>query len=293
MLSLNADVDALTPVELRDGRWWKRDDLLRYSNGVNGKTRTSLHLARRAAERGCTGLVYGGAVKAPALGRVASAAAYTGLDCFIVTGTTPERANRHPAVQVAVEAGAQLIHSKVAYNPVLQKRCREIESDSGGSVAHVAYGVSTHPHAPREEVEAFLDVDSAQVANVVNTGARTLVMALGSGNAAAGVLYGLWKWTQGDLERVVLVGVGPDRRQWLCDRLAYVGVDLEDLPRLEYLNTYPDFARYNDLMPETEDGIDLHPTYEGKVIRYLNQVRPPWWTARDGSTCFWIVGGPR
>jgi uncharacterized membrane protein len=40
------------------------------------------------------------------------------------------------------------------------------------------------------------------------------------------------------------------------------------------------------------DGIVLHPTYEGKVVRYLDEHRPSWWTRRDGSTALWIVGGP-
>lgn len=52
------------------------------------------------------------------------------------------------------------------------------------------------------------------------------------------------------------------------------------------------YARYADRMPATEDGITMHPTYEGKVVRYLNEQAPEWWTRRDGTTCLWIVGGP-
>ena len=39
------------------------------------------------------------------------------------------------------------------------------------------------------------------------------------------------------------------------------------------------------------DGIVFHPTYEGKVIRYLNGMEPEWWT-RDDKTLLWVVGGP-
>jgi hypothetical protein len=45
-------------------------------------------------------------------------------------------------------------------------------------------------------------------------------------------------------------------------------------------------------MPETMEDIVFHPTYEGKMIRWLNLVQPEWWMRRDGTTCFWIVGGP-
>jgi hypothetical protein len=52
------------------------------------------------------------------------------------------------------------------------------------------------------------------------------------------------------------------------------------------------YASYSDRMPGRADGIVLHPTYEGKVVRYLDEHRPSWWTRRDGSTALWIVGGP-
>ena len=45
-------------------------------------------------------------------------------------------------------------------------------------------------------------------------------------------------------------------------------------------------------MPGQADGIVLHPTYEGKVVRYLDEKAPEWWVRRDGTTCLWIVGGP-
>ena len=36
----------------------------------------------------------------------------------------------------------------------------------------------------------------------------------------------------------------------------------------------------------------IRDSYEGKVVRYLDAAEPEWWTRRDGSTAFWIVGGP-
>jgi hypothetical protein len=45
-------------------------------------------------------------------------------------------------------------------------------------------------------------------------------------------------------------------------------------------------------MPEKQDDIVFHPTYEGKIIRYLNVTHPAWWARRDGTTAMWIVGGP-
>lgn len=302
MITLNHDPDTyVTPVELRNGRWYKREDLLRFSNGVNGKVRTTLHLAQKARDAGADALVYGGSVHAPALGRVASAAAYLGMDCYLAIGSDIRTARRHDTTRVAEEAGAEFLRSKVAYNPALQKLARETAERSGGSIVQVPYGVS-HPDSwTPDEVRSFLHEDSWQVGSVLDTGIETLVVPFGSANAALGILYGIASYLQTmaegveyryGLERVVLVGVGPDRREWLWERLRYVGVTKEQLPEVTYLPLHPHFAEYKDRMPEHQDGIDFHPTYEGKVVRFLDTIKPTWWTARDEGTCMWIVGGP-
>ena len=291
MITLNHDPDGyITPVELRNGRYYKREDLLRFSNGVNGKVRTSLHLAQKAKDAGADALVYGGSVHAPALGRVASAAAYMGMDSYLVIGSDISTARRHDTVRVAEEAGAEFLRAKVAYNPALQKLARETAERSGGSIVQIPYGVS-HPDSwSADEVQAFLHEDSRQVDSVLQTGIETLVIPFGSANAALGILYGL-SWYD-DAPEVILVGVGPDRREWLFERLRYVGVTKRQLPKITYLPLHPHFAEYKDRMPEHQDGIDFHPTYEGKVVRFLDTLKPTWWTTRDDSTCMWIVGGP-
>ena len=289
-VTLARDPAEPTPLELRSGRWYKREDLLAYSNGVNGKVRTTLHLARYAAERGHPGLVYGGSVLAPALGRVASGAAYAGLECALVIGSAPETARRHPTVEVAYQAGAALHRAKVAYNPALQKRAREIAAETG--YFQVPYGVSTPSEWTREQVRAFLECDGPQVQALARAGVETLVIPFGSANAAAGILYGLATYGSGSIRRVCLIGVGPDKREWLWSQLEYAGVTHQQPYGIEYLPLYPHFAAYKDRMPERQDGIDFHPTYEGKVVRFLDTLRPDWWVRRNGETCLWIVGGP-
>ena len=287
----------LTPMEERNGRWYKRDDLLAFSNGVSGKVRTSLWLGRQAINAGADRLVYGGSVKAPALGRVASAANYLGLKSTIVIGTDPVRAaERNPTVAVAAEAGADFDQAPVAYNPALQKRVREIVEASNGKAFQVPYGVSAPLPQKPVDLQRFLEVDGKQVLSLAEAPeVDTLVMSFGSANAASGVFWGLHTYPEiaAQLKRVVLVGVGPDKRDWFRDHLRFAGVKLDELgPEIEFLPTYPHFAQYTDRMPETRDGIDFHELYEGKVVRFLDLLEPDWWTARDGTTCFWIVGGP-
>lgn len=286
-MNLTRHLHDITPLRNVNGRAYKRDDLLAFDNGVNGKVRTSIYLAEWAEKEGTTGLVYGGSVHAPALGRVASAAAYAEIQCTLVIGSSLDTALRHPTVRVAYEAGARFERAKVAYNPALQKMAAEVAHATGAF--QVPYGVSTPEDWSSAGVRQFLEQDADQVKSLKEQEIKTLVIPFGSGNAATGILYGLHKW---DLSPAVkLVGVGPDKTEWLKNRLNYVGLDYDDF-NIEHLPLHPWFAEYSDRMPETMDGIDFHPTYEGKVVRYLNQLKPEWWTRRDSTTCFWIVGGP-
>lgn len=289
------DPNELTPVELREGRWYKREDLHRNDKyGVNGaKFRACRHLMSKAVEAGATAVVSASSVLSPQAAMAGVLAEEFGLECTLVLGASkPDTAPRHKSVQIALDAGAKLnLDSRVAYNPVIQGAGMKLAHDTGAW--QLPYGITTPAGANWEEVEEFLAVGGAQVRNLPSE-IRTLVIPFGSGNTAAGVLYGLKTLHQpADLERVVLVGVGPDRLAWLGERLAMVGIPMSELPfEILHLPLHGWYADYADKMPETVDGIVLHPTYEGKVARFLNETRPGWWSDRDGTTCMWIVGGP-
>ena len=179
--------------------------------------------------------------------------------------------------------------SRVAYNPVIQRAGAKVAKDLGAW--QLPYGITTPADATTEEVREFLEVGAAQT-KYLPTAIRTLVIPFGSGNTAAGVLYGLVRYGAPYLHRVVLVGVGPDRTKWLWDRLGSVNVSTHSLGPITHIPLHGWYADYSDKMPETVDDVVMHPTYEGKVVRYLNQVQPDWWARRDGSTGLWIVGGP-
>ena len=281
-----------TPMELRDGLWYKREDLFRGDYGVNGaKYRACRHLVSRAAEAGATRVISAASVLSPQSAMGSVVAREFGLACtVIVGGTTPEKAVRHQSIAIAADAGADITAIPVGYNPALQKAALEAAQEPGAW--RLPYGITTPPEAPLEDVEAFLRVGAAQTMNLPE-GIETLVLPFGSGNTAAAVLYGLHDFAPDSLREVVLMGIGPDRQQWLSDRLGAFGRGLA-VPgiRVTHTSLHPSFATYGDRMPETLDGIVLHPTYEGKVARYLNLISPEFWERRDGTTCFWIVGGP-
>ena len=281
----------LTPVENRGGIWYKREDLFRFGNGVNGsKLRACFHLTREARDRGAEVVVSAASVLSPQSAMAATVARELGMESVtVVGGTTPEKAVRHKSIALAEAEGSVLTSAPVGYNPALQSAGARIAKATPGGW-QLPYGITTPPDASEEEVLEFVEVGAAQVANLPDI--ETLVLPFGSGNTAMGVLYGLL--TGADcpgLKRTVLMTIGPDRRTWLEDRLRQLGCDPRDLP-LEQLHLHPGFAKYGDRMPETLDGVVLHPTYEGKVARYLNLTEPRWWSARADRTALWIVGGP-
>ena len=288
-----ADPTALTPWQLREGRWYKREDLHRNAYGVNGaKFRACRHLITQAVIReGVDTIVTAQSVRSPQAAITATICEEMDLDCYVIVGASkPETAVKHVSVRIAVEAGAHLDTSmRVAYNGVIQPYGAKLAQELGGW--QVPYAISPPADSSPESLQAFLGVGGAQVANLP-VEVKTLVIPFGSGNSTAGVLYGLSRLALQVPDKVVLVGVGPDRTEWLWSQLEKAGVSRDDLPEIEHIPLHGWFAEYADLMPETVDGIVMHPTYEGKVVRYLNLAKPEWWTSRDGSTGLWIVGGP-
>lgn len=287
-----------TPWQNRGGIWYKRDDLHRHPvYGVNGsKYRAARYLIRKAHEAGNYLVVSAASVKAPQSAIASVLAAEEGMACHVIVGgTTVEKAlAKHHPMQVAERAGATFSAIPVGYNPALQKAGRDLVETMGDAWLF-PYGTSTPPDATVTDIEEFLEIGHEQVLNLPDE-VETLVLPFGSGNTAARVMYALAIHGAGNIKKIVLVGIGPNRYDWLMDRLNGVGVGLDTVGEfpfeIEHIPLHPWFAEYGDLMPETSDGIDMHPTYEGKVVRFLNSARPEWWTRRDGTTGFWIVGGP-
>lgn len=286
--------DQPTPVELRGGRWWKREDLFRIEpSGVNGsKLRACQHLIGQAAERGdVMSVVSASSVLSPQAAMAGVVARQFDLECEIIVGATkPAKLKDHRSLQIAMDEGATVRIIPVAYNTALQKASADAALQPG--VWRLPYGITTPADASLQDVEAFLAVGGAQTANLPDD-IETLVLPFGSANTACGVLYGLHDHRPAALKRIVLMEIGPSRRKWAGDRLESVGRSLAPAGvEVEFITLHEVWASYGDKMPETLDDIVFHPTYEGKMIRWLNLVQPGWWTRRDGTTGFWIVGGP-
>lgn len=282
--------EIMTPVQLRNGRWYKREDCHRGDFGVNGsKLRACQHLLRQAVDRGAKRIISASSVLSPQSAMAAVVARDLGIPCTLIYGATrPETIMRHAAPVIAATAGGQFEYVPVGFNPYLQ-RAALIRAAAEPGAYVLNYGITPPLNSSQVDIAAFHFSGAQQVANLP-LNVETLVIPFGSGNTAAGVLYGLSQY-RNEVRRVVLVGIGPSRLNWLRGRLDLLGARLVQA-EIEHIDLHGlRYATYQQRMPGNADGIELHPTYEGKVVRYLDETQPSWWTRRDGSTGMWIVGG--
>lgn len=289
------EIGELSPVELHDGVWFKREDLYRYPSGANGsKLRACEVLVQSAKAQGYARIVTAAACVSPQHALVASTAERFGMEStHLLGGTKPETMMTHPSVRVAANTMVATFRLlPVGYNPYLVSQARKFAAEHPDHY-WLHYGITTPPEASDGELAEFHAPGMHQTLNIPEA-VRTIILPFGSGNSGTGVLAGLLRanWDG----RVVLPIIGPDHLEWSTDRLhrmgfkspfeEYVSFDLEPVM------LHKKWASYGDKMPETRDGIRFHPTYEGKIIRWLNTAQPDYWTARDGTTAMWIVGGP-
>ena len=282
-------MDALTPWELREGVWFKREDCYAAlgMGGPNGaKFRQLQHLFQRYRGN-ATRVVTGASVLSPQHSMTAVLAAHHGLPSLHVVGsTTTETMRRHPNVRMALGFGAEFRVIPVGYNPALQKEVARLGEDGGTFT--VPYGITRdHKTCPAEEVLAFHEVGARQTANLPSE-LRRLIIPAGSCNTLVSVLLGLSRDPK-NLRMVYAVGIGPDRRTWARERLRVMGVDPDRLPfRWAERSLHDEGVRYSDRVRQRWGDLDMHPTYEGKVLRH---VRQEGLLVPDGRTGFWIVGG--
>lgn len=311
---------APTPVELVQGLYFKREDKfapLGYGGVNGGKVRQIVYVVDRylkGLKAGAKpGLLMAGSVKSPNLGRVAAVAKHFGIPSTIVMGANPATAyHKHENVRIAANLGASFHSTKVAYNPAIQRAARQLhELPTHQDHYLVEYGLSLEGTAAR--IEAFYKFCSEQVKNLPLV--ETLLVPAGSCNTTIAVLYGFARFRP-KIKNLVLFGIGPTRIDWFEERLKLVeqeaGIEVSSLFQRNYVH-HPElatkygsarapyqlshfdlhstkFASYQDEMPETYGGIVLHPTYEGKMLRYMRRHQEFKKYLEPGRSCFWVVG---
>lgn len=310
---------SLTPVELieepRGGMLFKRDDYfcpLGYG-GINGsKLRQAMWLGNTYLTDKIKYVVGGMSDHSPQHPMQAAVARHYGktdIDvCFSSTGV-PDF-NKEPMLELANWFGCKFfVLSKSAFNSSFQCWANRILDSLYPESFKMEYGITLELSHSSKEIEAFHRVGAEQVRNIPDS-VEDLIITFGSANSATSILYGLILYPKKNLKRIYLIGVGPDKRQYLTERLyrireashletrlfkglEYDQVIYDSVPKafpyeIVYLTTWYRYTDYNRLLQgESFGNIDFHPRYEAKTFNFIRIVRPD--LIKD-TTLFWIVG---
>lgn len=278
----------LTPWENLDGMWFKREDKfapLGYGGPNGSKMRQLIHYMNRR-RAGKTHVLTGASIQSPQLSMSAIVGAHFGLPSRQVVYSKPETVLRHTNPLVAAGFGASFEYATGPYNPILQRRVADLKREDS---LVVEYGITVDHNAnPADDVRKFHEVGANQTTNTPSDVTKLIVPA-GSCNSLTSVFLGLSRDPK-NVEEVFTLGIGPDKRGWMRERLAIMGVDVDHLPFSWKHHSLHDsgYSKYTDQFKgESWSGIEFHSTYEAKMVRWLKENNQ--WS-NDDRTGFWIVG---
>lgn len=291
-------LEDLTPVEVIDGVWVKREDAFAPLGfgGINGSKLRGLIMMMSSFD---SRVVTAASVRSPQHGMTAAVAAHLSMPCLNIVGATnPRSAAKHVQPQIAARFGAQFEFIGGAYNSSLQPRAKQRAFEIRAAV--VPYGITPEPF----EHERFHSLGGLQTVNLPDVG--TLIVPTGSCNSLLSVLYGLHHNPRPtSLRRVVCVGIGPEKIKMTWERMGRLGIQggyrynaetclkrdpiARNYLELVYVDAFQEYS-YDQLVKQKLGDLVLHPTYEAKVVRYLRDHHPHLLSL---DSCLWIVGGPQ
>lgn len=242
-----------TPVHYGSNVYYKRDDMYAYAGIRGGKVRS----CRAIAAAGVAGaaLVTASARKSPQMQIVARIAARLGVPCRCHTAsgaTTPEMAD-------AAAHGAVVVQWRPGYNSVICARAVADVSDYGGT--YVPFGM---------ECMTAIRQTAGQVANLPFGEFKRIVVVMGSGMTACGILSGLLQCGRGNIP-VLGVRIGADPRRRLANWAPPFSLGMLDVVS----SPHP----YTKAVAVSIGGVLLNPHYEAKCVEFLKP-----------GDLFWIVG---
>ncbi len=182
----------LTPIECRDGIFFKRDDLFTYHNVNGGKVRSALKLTENIT----TGLVTAGSRKSPQIQIISEIAKYKNLP-FIAT--TPN-GKLTPELIYAQNNGAIINQIYMGFNNNLIKKAKEKAIETGYS--YIPFGMDS---------EIVFDGISEQVQNIPMDCNR-IIVTVGSGITLIGILKGLERYNIDKKVTGIVIGSNPKKR---------------------------------------------------------------------------------
>ena len=263
----------LTPVQIHNGIWYKRDDLYCPWGDVNGgKVRQTINLFNRYTQ--WPGVIASVSVHSPTGPVISRVAKEFNTPCIIaVGGTKPENLDKLPMMRLSKHFGADVrIVAGHGMKSAINARVNEICKENGYHNIDFSYHIN-------QDSDLMFDTNAEQVMNIPNE-LDVLIMSLGVGIQFACVLKGLKKYNK-KVKRIVGVQIGPDRRK-LIDR--YLNEDFK-YELYQYKSAYSKSEKQQVDKGSFFRSFYLDDLYEAKAYKWMLQN-----IDKNQKILFWCVG---
>jgi len=280
----------LTPVEQKsDTMFYKREDKFAPlgMNSINGsKCRQLLWLFDR--EKNVDTVVHATNLNSsPQTPMTAAMAEHYGYrNIQVAGGTTFESMNKKELPLAAALHGTEYdITVGSGFNVVIQKRVDDIMSSHSNSFKierDITLDHRLEKNTP-DILREFHAIGGEQVKNIPDH-IEDLIMPFGSSTSTCSILYGLSTHKPKSLKRIYLIDVGVDKREYVFERLSYMGVSPNEYEIIHRDTKLP----YSKTVPGVSiDDITFHMRYEAKcysyVLEHLKELIRP-------TSLFWVIG---
>ena len=283
----------ITPVELYDNIYYKRDDYFKpfgdyHVNG--GKVRQALIMFEKYIDdiksKHNNGVITAGSVHSPQSANIAKVAEFHKVKCITcVGGTKPENLDKHHMMRLTKHYGCEIkIVAGHGMSNVIHARMRELAKENGYMVIEQGELLEKNPS---EMFYATAD----QVENIPDE-LDNLVVSTGVGIQLMGILLGLKKFNK-KVKRIHSICVGPTREKHMKryenellktqDGMVWDKPESLNLNEFTMLSHKSPYGKGHDYMV---NGSYIDDIYEGKAYQWmLDNV-----DTKNEKTLFWCVG---
>ena len=274
----------ITPVDYREGIYWKRDDLFKPFGDyeVNGgKVRQALKLFETKIDdirnKHNNGVITAASVHSPQSANIGKVAQKYGVKCIAaVGGTKPENLDKLPQMRLTKHYGCEIrIVAGHGMTAVIHARMKDIAKETGYMPIEMGELLKTNP---KEVFEATAE----QVQNIPDE-LDNLIIPTGVAIQTAGILIGLKRYNK-KVKRIVCVCVGPTREKKLAGYFKDVYED--DIKNYHPFEMIAHKAPYSKSMNFKIEGEYIDDIYEGKAYDWLLKNID----YKKEKTMMWLVG---
>ena len=265
MAVLNDFCNEISKVELVDGIYLKRNDLVTFGDCNGGKAQSAAKLLVNAVSMGYKKVVTTGSRLSPQCEIVSNLCEYLGIECHLFMPDGKDT--------TVIENIKQNQHS-ILHRPLKQGSFQNVLCSYADKFAKEHQDVYNIPFGMQNQVN--VDTIAQQCQNIPED-VKRIVVPVGSGMSLCGILQGLVNYNRTDIEVLGIITGGKD-----CFKI--VNTFKPKTPKIQYIlePCMPGLTssqRYGHYVNATIGNVVLDSIYEGKCREY---IRP--------GDLFWIVG---